>query len=216
MATYYVYRHIRDDLNVPFYVGKGSKGRAIRKSYRSEAWNNVAKKTTFQVEIIIDGLTEKEAYLKEDEFIKLYKKHGYCEANISEGATTKGIPCSEKAKEKIRAFNLGKKRSPESILKTSLSLKGRIKSDQEKKNISKSLIGHKHSEETKKKIAIKAIGRFSHNRIQIIDMVTGCIWDSLRKASLDNNINYTLLSSMLSGAKKNKTNLRRCDGKTKL
>lgn len=80
----YVYRHIRLDTNQPFYVGAGT-GRNYKRakkgyiagfitgsSQRSKAWNEIASKTKFEVEIIMDGLTLEEALKKEEEFIALY------------------------------------------------------------------------------------------------------------------------------------------------
>ena len=71
----YVYRHIRLDKNVPFYIGIGSDAnyyRATRKSQRSEFWKRIVSKTPYEVEIIVDYLTWEQALEKEKEFIQLY------------------------------------------------------------------------------------------------------------------------------------------------
>jgi hypothetical protein len=71
----YVYRHIRLDTNQPFYIGIGSDrnySRSYTKKRRNQFWCNVAKKTEFIVEIILDDLSWEEACLKEIEFISLY------------------------------------------------------------------------------------------------------------------------------------------------
>lgn len=72
----YVYRHIRLDKNVPFYIGIGSDityERAFRKRRENNPhWNNIVKKTPYEVEIILDDLTWGEACKKEIEFISLY------------------------------------------------------------------------------------------------------------------------------------------------
>ena len=48
-----VYRHIRLDKNVPFYIGIGnSKYRATKKDSRNEIWQNIVSKTNYKVEII--------------------------------------------------------------------------------------------------------------------------------------------------------------------
>jgi len=72
----YVYRHIRLDKNQPFYIGVGTDSlykRAYQKSKtkRSEYWHNIAKKG-YEVEILMDNLTNKQAFEKEKEFINLY------------------------------------------------------------------------------------------------------------------------------------------------
>lgn len=87
----YVYRHIRHDKNEPFYIGIGSDRyykRSRNKRTRNPIWKEIAKKTDFDIEILMDGLTQDESYKKEIEFIKLYGR--ICLgtgtlANISDG-----------------------------------------------------------------------------------------------------------------------------------
>lgn len=68
-----VYRHIRLDLNKPFYIGIGKKEfRAYVTKGRSVFWNNIVNKTPYEVEILIDNLTWEQAKEKEKEFIQLY------------------------------------------------------------------------------------------------------------------------------------------------
>lgn len=73
----YVYRHIRQDKNIPFYIGVGLSDdnyfRAYQKSKtkRSKYWHNISK-NGYDVEILMDGLTKEEAFEKEKEFIKIY------------------------------------------------------------------------------------------------------------------------------------------------
>lgn len=77
----YVYRHIRLDKNIPFYIGIGSddKGK-YKRAYdngptsRNKYWNNIISKTEYDIEIILDNLTWDEACQKEIEFIALYKR----------------------------------------------------------------------------------------------------------------------------------------------
>lgn len=73
----YVYRHIRLDNNVPFYIGVGSdnKGyyeRSINTSRRSRYWYEIVSKTQYRVEILIDDIDLIFAFEKEKEFISLY------------------------------------------------------------------------------------------------------------------------------------------------
>jgi len=73
----YVYRHIRLDSNVPFYVGIGgdSDGKYKRvnsKKGRSYSWKDTIKNIPWKVDILIDDLSWDEACLKEIEFINLY------------------------------------------------------------------------------------------------------------------------------------------------
>lgn len=72
----YVYRHIRLDTMQPFYVGKGEDNKNYSRSKskfgRSKHWYNICEKHGYRIDIILDGLTRKEAIDKEIEFIKLY------------------------------------------------------------------------------------------------------------------------------------------------
>jgi len=73
----YLYRHIRPDKNLPFYIGVGldSEGkyrRANSKVNRNSYWYNIVNKCGYEIEIIIDNIEWDEALLKEKEFIKIY------------------------------------------------------------------------------------------------------------------------------------------------
>lgn len=73
----YVYRHIRLDKNIPFYIGvgsddKGKYSRANSKAARNKHWNDVVNKHGYRVDIIIDDMLWNEALEKEVEFISLY------------------------------------------------------------------------------------------------------------------------------------------------
>lgn len=81
---YFVYRHIRLDKNVPFYIGLGTKRakaichthlyeRAFAKYNRNKYWNNVVSKTEYDVDIIFESNYYEEVKNKEIEFIALYK-----------------------------------------------------------------------------------------------------------------------------------------------
>ncbi|MBP9758737.1 hypothetical protein KBD45_03505 [Candidatus Dojkabacteria bacterium] len=62
MATrFYIYFHINPLKNEVFYVGKGSGRRAYKKYDRSELWNNIVNKYGLIVNIIEEGITNKEA-----------------------------------------------------------------------------------------------------------------------------------------------------------
>ena len=73
----YVYRHIRTDKNQPFYIGVGRKSDGYKRAHqsckhtRSRRWLGIAK-NGYEVEILLDGLTDDQAFQKEIEFIALY------------------------------------------------------------------------------------------------------------------------------------------------
>lgn len=182
----YVYRHIRLDKNIPFYIGIGSDNkyqRAFWKYGRSKYWHNIVNKGGYEVEIIMDGITWDEACKKEIEFIKLYGKinnNGYL-INLTDGGEGNlGIPpkLSEERSRKIsetlkrkyasgerKSANIGRIVSEETRLKLSLKSKGRKMSEEAKKKMSLAAIGNKRnvgritSEVTKQKIGLGNKGK---------------------------------------------------------
>lgn len=73
----YVYRHIRLDKNIPFYIGisngdDANYRRAFNKNGRNDIWEKITKISAYEVEILLDGITYDEAIKKEMEFIRLY------------------------------------------------------------------------------------------------------------------------------------------------
>ena len=127
----YVYRHIRLDKNVPFYIGIGNDkaySRANDKKGRNAHWINIVRKSNYEVDIILDNISWERACEKEIEFIRLYKRHkdGGTLCNITLGGDgklgvkhtnaykkghipfTKGTKRSEYVIQKIREANLGR------------------------------------------------------------------------------------------------------------
>lgn len=103
MDKYFVYRHIRKDKNIIFYIGIGKirtdklattfkmqHYRAYSKQGRNPIWKRIAAKSEYKVEIIITGISFDEAKNLE---IKLISKYGKLKekgllANISDGGET--------------------------------------------------------------------------------------------------------------------------------
>jgi hypothetical protein len=85
LNIFYIYRYIRLDTNLPFYIGKGKGNRYKDQQDRNQYFLNIVNYTPFRVEIILDNLSEDQALKKEVEFIKLYKSFGFCEANLTSG-----------------------------------------------------------------------------------------------------------------------------------
>ena len=165
--SYCVYRHIRLDKNTPFYVGKGTKKRANWRHQRNVYWHNIVEKHGYIVEIIKECLTEERAFEKEKEFIALYKKYGWCEANFTDGGEgASGRVLSEESKLKMSKSHLGKKpwnKGKTHIYSEATLLKMRIASKENYANkrevLKEANIGNtyrkdkKHSTETKLKIS---------------------------------------------------------------
>lgn len=162
-----VYRHIRKDLNIPFYIGIGnSDKRAYSKTHRNIHWNNIVSKTDYKVEIILDEIDYEYAKEKEIEFISLYKRKidGGILCNITLGGDgCLGLIHTDEAKLKMSIPNRGKIISEEQRRKVSEFHKGRKRSEETKRRMSEANSGEKHfnwgkktSEETKLKMIASA------------------------------------------------------------
>lgn len=130
----YVYRHIRLDKKIPFYIGIGSDEegkyyRANTEDSRNKIWRDITSRAAYEVQIVLEGLSWEEACLKEIEFIEMYgridKKTGTL-ANMTKGG--------------------------EGVV-------GRVDTEERKQKWKKSREGFQHSEVTKQKLSIKHTGK---------------------------------------------------------
>jgi len=152
---WYVYKHIREDKNEPFYIGIGfveNYKRAYDSKGRSEFWNRISNKVLWHSEIIFDNLSEKEAKDKEIELIKFYGKikNGGILCNITDGGDgTYGMRHTEETKLVIK-----EKR------------KNQIFTEETRKKLrncqfgNRKALGSKHSEDIKKLKSINQRGKF--------------------------------------------------------
>ncbi len=137
--NWYVYRHTRLDKNEPFYIGIGCQPdhkRAYSVKGRNDIWIRISRKTKYDIDILLDGITFEQACEKEVELIKLYGRinlNNGTLCNMTDGGD--GIA--------------GLKHSPESIVKMRLSKTGDAHP----------MFGMEHSLETKDKMRIAALGR---------------------------------------------------------
>lgn len=157
--NFIVYIHIRPDINEPFYVGMGIIGRDLHLDGRNNFWKNIVNKNNgkFESKILFEGLSEKEALIKEREVELYLKDQGFKLTNIIE-CGIKGRPAglnhSEETIQKMSDFwknyyienpspKKGIKMSKESSEKKSKSMIGqRVK------------LGKKESEEARKNKSI--------------------------------------------------------------
>jgi hypothetical protein len=153
----YIYRHVRLDLNQPFYIGIGNSHaykRAYTKDSRNKYWKNIVTKTEYRVEIILDGLTWEEACEKEIEFITLYGRKDLGKGSLvnltNGGEGTANL--AKEVKEKIRAANTGQTRTQKTKDKMSAFQRGKIVSEESRAKMSVSTTGSTHSQQTKDKI----------------------------------------------------------------
>lgn len=98
-GKYYLYRHIRLDTGVPFYIGVGTKTkrdvsnnsyyRAKTKSKRSLFWKNITSKSEYEVEVVLESDDRYFIQQKEIEFIQLYGRRDLNKGdlvNLTDGA----------------------------------------------------------------------------------------------------------------------------------
>lgn len=116
--NWYVYRHIRIDKNIPFYIGIGKKkdyGRAYEDGLqkRNKIWARITYKTEWKVDILFDNITKEEASKKEQEFILLYGRidnNTGILSNMTDGGDgVWGHKMSDETKQKIRITKIGDK-----------------------------------------------------------------------------------------------------------
>lgn len=181
---FYVYRWYYINTNETFHIGKG-KGQRYKekKQSRNQFFKNIINKEKDNVtsEILVNNLTEQEAWDLEKQLITEYKSKGECKTNFHEGgrggntgnynnpersrkiseAAKKrigklnpmyGKHHTEETKQKLREINLGKKLTPEHIEKLKEANRGRKKTKAEIDFISNLNKGKKMSQETKAKM----------------------------------------------------------------
>ena len=133
LGNWAVYRHIRKDKNIPFYIGIGrDRDRPYNKKDRSIFWKNITNKTEYFVDVLLDNLTKKEAIQKEIEFIKLYgrvdlKNGSLCNMTCGgEGTSSLNKELEDCRRTKISDSLKGRKHSDKSKLKMSIGQKNRV------------------------------------------------------------------------------------------
>lgn len=198
----FVYRHVRPDINKPFYIGIGvnSNGRydrAFSKDRTSKIWKDIVHKNNgiFEVDILLWNLGWEEACDKEREFIKIYgridNKTGIL-ANLTDGGegSLGIIPSIETLKKRSIALSgvnnpmFGKKFSPEY-----------------REKLSKAKIGSRLSEEHKAKI-------LQSTRKRIINIDTLEVYNSIEDLSKILKIHGSTLGRRLNGKIRNDTSFR--------
>lgn len=226
----YVYRHIRLDKNEPFYIGIGDKlFRAYDKSRRNKHWYNIVNISDYQVDILFEDISWKEACEKEKEFIKLYgrvDKGSGTLCNHTDGgeggfgriykptkesiekirkkligrvSPRKGISLSKETKEKISNSLRGHKQSKEVVEKRRQSCTGKKRSEQSRNNISKGRKGIIFSESHRNNM-LKSRGTKIHQLNDFGSIIN--TFGSLIEAGKELNLNPKSISAYLSSGRK--------------
>jgi hypothetical protein len=150
---YYVYSYLREDLS-PYYIGKGTKGRA----YASANHRIKAPKNKERIYIIKDNLTEKEAYDLEKLYILIFGRVDLETGilrNLSDGGEgPTGYKTKPEQRRKIALSRMGEKHplygispSKETREKQRQALQGRFVGEKNP------MYNQTHTEENRKKIS---------------------------------------------------------------
>lgn len=94
MKRFYIYEH-RDVNDKLFYIGKGTGDRYMSSDKRFPKWKEIAfvnGLVQFKPKILIEGLSEKEAYIKEQELIKEIGYENLCNICPRERQSHRMIP----------------------------------------------------------------------------------------------------------------------------
>jgi hypothetical protein len=154
---WYVYRHVRLDTNVPFYVGLGRKenfSRAYTTKGRNKDWHTIVSQTKYEVEIMVYDLRKEDGKRKEREFIQLYGRAyngSGTLCNIKKG----GDGVYERSEETKKFFS--------ELHKGNTYFKGKNITESHKKSISEAQKGKFVSEETREKLRQANLGKKNSN-----------------------------------------------------
>jgi predicted GIY-YIG superfamily endonuclease len=188
----YLYRHIRKDTNLPFYIGIGSDTffkRAHSKHNRNKYWKNLTNKIEYSVDILLTDITWETACKKEKEFIKLYKSCNIKLVNLTSG----GEGLFEPDIDIIKKISESKKGNKNPMYGKSWSIEkrenminrmtgknnpnfGKTISQNQKAIISKAQIGRVKTQEEKEKI-------YSKTRKKVVDTVNNIIYNSIQEVA---------------------------------
>jgi hypothetical protein len=133
---FYVYEWTRLDTGEVFHVGKGSGDRYKNKvSGRNKHFKNIVNSVEIKSEIVIDNMTELDAFQAEMFFICHYKSIGQANTNYSLGGKGgSGWKLTEEQRKNQSNGQIGKKLSEAHRLSMSLGMKGRTSGRKGKKN----------------------------------------------------------------------------------
>ena len=162
MTKFYVYEHWRPDLDLPFYVGKGSGSRFDPCRTRNSHHSNIKAKLKklgmcVEVRMVASGLTEDDALTKEIERIAFWKDRGIKLSNKTAGGDGLKKP-PEDVLEKMRDASKKRWASPVEREKASTATILVMSNPEVREKISKALTGKKASDETRAKMSLSHLG----------------------------------------------------------
>jgi len=194
MGQFYLYRHIRNDLNVPFYIGIGTKQKSFaqpkteyRRAFtttfkRSDIWEKTFNKTNqdITIEVLYESDSFDEIKNKEKEFISLYGRKNISNGplvNLTDGGDGSfGFKHTEETLIKLR----DNPERIENLKRMQASKKGIPRPESVRKTISEKLKGVPMSEERKRNMTLGRLGMKQteiHNR----NISLGLSWKKIGK-----------------------------------
>lgn len=200
--NHFVYRHLRGNkfqgpkTGTPFYIGKGIKPkrykshqlefcRAYSQHGRNNIWHSIVAKYGYEIEILVDDLTEREALDKEMELIKLYGRVNtgtgiLC--NLTDGGEgNAGWKPRPETCEKISKAAIGRKNPHSEATKLAIGAgnKGRIVTQVTRDKMRKTQEGRKQSP---KQIAAARRGLVEKYLRKVVCLQTGIVFDCAQEA----------------------------------
>lgn len=163
MKKFYVYEHWRPDLDLPFYVGKGSGDRSDPCRTRNKHHSNIKAKIKrlgmcVEVRMVACGLSEDDALRLEIDRIAFWKERGIELSNKTAGGDGLKSP-PEDVLEKMRAASKRRWAAPGARERHSAATKAGMDNDAVRAKCSGGQAGRKASEETRAKMSRSAKGR---------------------------------------------------------
>jgi hypothetical protein len=213
----HVYRHIRLDTNMPFYIGIGLDD-IPKRAYevgkrRSEFWNRIVNKHGYEVDILFENIPIELAKEKEKEFIALYGRIDLGTGtlcNLTDGGDgCNGWKATEETLVKMRAASIYiplPPQTPEVKAKRAASLRGQKRTEEQRKNISNSLKGRKVPKELVEKMRATILlphniekRRNQPNCKRVICIESGIVYRSAAEAGRQLNICRSAISQCCLG-----------------
>jgi hypothetical protein len=150
MNDYYVYAYLRED-GTPYYIGKGKGRRANQSNGRRF---KIPPKD--RIKILLDNLTEEQAFANEFDFIKWYGRKdnntGILRNLTDGGEGISGKIFSPEQRKRLSDSHKGYVPSEEARRKNGMAHKGKFVSEETRKKQSLSLKGLKRSEDVKQRL----------------------------------------------------------------
>lgn len=206
---HYLYQHIRKDLGNIFYVGIGTKSKKNKKEYsrayskhsRNDFWHNIANKTEYEVEILMESDDYETVKKLEIALVAQYGRRDLGKGelvNLTDGGDG----------------SLGYKPTKETCQKLSEAGKGRIHSDKTKRKSSESHKAKFLCEDYKLEFLNRIPSGDTHPYAKIIiGSQTGVYYGTIIEAAKTYNLTANQLSSMLLGKSVNITDLTYAESK---